>query len=93
MIKIIWIKTVYVKECRQNFSIPDTMEIAFARNLKELRKAEKLSQGMLADKLGVTQRKVSYWESGKIEPSLADLWKISDFFEVTVDYLIGKKDF
>lgn len=66
------------------------MNIKFAENLKTLRKQEKLSQTALADKLHTTQRKVSHWESGKIEPDLSSLWTIADFFDVTVDFLIGR---
>ena len=69
------------------------MEVKFSERIKELRKETGLKQSELAEKLGVTQRKVSYWETGKIEPSLSDLWKISDFFSVTVDYLIGKREY
>ena len=36
---------------------------------------------------------VSHWESGHSEPSISQLILLSDFFEVTVDYLIGKTDF
>ena len=66
------------------------MDIKFAENLKTLRKQENLSQTALADKLHTTQRKVSHWESGKIEPDLSSLWTIADFFDVTVDFLIGR---
>ena len=37
-----------------------------------MRESEKLTQAGLAQKIGVTQRKVSYWESGKIEPNIED---------------------
>lgn len=66
------------------------MNIKFSQNLRILRECEKLKQIDLASKLGVTQRKVSYWETGKIEPSLEDLWKIADFFGVSVDEIIGR---
>ena len=46
------------------------MKITFAENLKMLRENSKLTQQQLADALHTTQRKVSYWESGKIEPDL-----------------------
>lgn len=52
-----------------------------------------MQQKDLAAALHTTQRKISYWENGKIEPDLAALWKLSDFFDVSVDYLIGKKDY
>ena len=66
--------------------------IKFAERLRELRKDDGLSQTKLAEKLGVTQRKISDWERGDVDPDMYSLWKISDFFEVSVDYLIGKID-
>lgn len=68
------------------------MKILFAERLKELRKEKALLQSELASALDTTQRKVSYWETEKIEPDLASLWKISDFFGVSIDYLIGKTE-
>ena len=67
--------------------------IEFGKILRSLRETEKLSQTELAHKLGVTQRKVSYWETEKIEPSLAELWRIADFFNMSVDELIGRNAF
>lgn len=68
------------------------MEIEFAERLNALRSEWELTQEKLADALGTTQRKISYWESGKIEPDLCSLWKLADFFDVSVDYLLGRKD-
>ena len=68
------------------------MELDFAERLRTLRREMDLTQGKLADILETTQRKISYWESGKIEPDLCSLWKIADFFDVSVDYLIGRKE-
>ena len=61
--------------------------------MRSLREAEKLKQSELAEKLDVTQRKVSYWENDQVEPSLADLWKLADYFNLSIDELIGRKDF
>lgn len=69
------------------------MEIKFAKRLKELRKEKNLMQNELAKVLKTTQRKISYWENEKIEPDLASLWKLSEYFEVSIDYLIGKTDY
>ena len=68
-------------------------KIEFGKNLRNLREMENLKQSELAERLGVTQRKVSYWETEKVEPSLADLWKIADFFNISVDELIGRSTF
>lgn len=69
------------------------MTIKFGQNLRVLRELENLKQIELAQKLGVTQRKVSYWETEQVEPSLVELWKIADFFNISVDELIGRKEF
>ena len=69
------------------------MNILFAERLKSLRKEKGLNQEELARAIGCTQRKISYWEQGTIEPDLISLWKISDYFQVTCDYLLGKTDY
>ena len=69
------------------------MELTFSENLRTLRRQEGLTQSELAAKLNVTQRKVAYWESGKIEPNLRDLWKICDLFDVSADFLMGRKKY
>lgn len=67
------------------------MDISFASNVRAMRENSRLTQQQLADKLSVTQRKVSYWESGKIEPDLESLWRLADFFDVTIDELVGRQ--
>ena len=68
------------------------MEILFAANVRALHEEANLTQKELADRMETTQRKVSYWESGKIEPDLASLWRLADLFCVSVDELIGRSD-
>lgn len=67
------------------------MNILFSSNIRALRENSRLTQQQLADKLSVTQRKISYWESGKIEPDLESLWRLADFFDVTIDELVGRQ--
>lgn len=69
------------------------MELKFAQRLKSLRKEKGLKQSELAQALNVTQRKISYWETAQLEPDLLSLWKISNFFGVSCDYLIGKSEY
>lgn len=68
------------------------MNIRFSENLRSLREEAGLTQQDLADRLQTTQRKVSYWESGKVEPDLENLWRLADFFDTSVDDLIGRCD-
>ena len=65
--------------------------IRFSENLRELRKDRGLRQSELANKLSTTQRKVSYWETGKIEPDIKDLWLLADFFGISIDELVGRE--
>lgn len=63
----------------------------FAERIKKLRIEKKLTQQELGNKFGLTSTGVSYWESGKAIPSMDMINKLSDFFGVTIDYLIGKR--
>ena len=62
----------------------------FAERIKKLRIEKKLTQQELGNNFGLTSTGVSYWESGKAIPSMDMINKLSDFFGVTIDYLIGK---
>lgn len=58
--------------------------------LKQLRKEKNLSQVEMANILNVHQTAVSQWEQGRTTPDMQTLIKIADYFQVTVDYLLGK---
>ncbi|MBR1653549.1 MAG: helix-turn-helix transcriptional regulator [Clostridia bacterium] len=60
--------------------------------LEELRKKLGLSQNDLADKLNMTQQRISAYEKGKREPDIETIKQLSDFFEVSTDYLLGKSN-
>lgn len=62
------------------------------KRIKELRTEKKLTQAELGEKINSTQRQVSKWELGAIEPNITDLQKLADFFCCTVDYLIGREE-
>lgn len=65
----------------------------FAENLKSLRKERKISQTEVAKRILVSQQCVSQWEKGLIEPTLTMLWRLADFFDLSVDELIGRKEY
>ena len=58
--------------------------------LKELRKKKGISQLRLATELNTTQNTISRYETGEREPGIAELIKIADYFNISVDYLIGR---
>lgn len=64
----------------------------FSLKLKELREKKGLSQYGLAAELGCPQSTIGNWEAGKRETNFAMLQKIANYFEVSIDYLIGDDD-
>ncbi len=69
------------------------MNILFSERLGQLRREKGLTQLELAKVLNTTQRRISYMESNKVEPDLSTLVLLSNYFEVSTDYLIGIKDY
>lgn len=64
----------------------------FATRLTALREERKLTQKELAEKLGLSSSAISMYEIGKREPDFETLELIADYFNVSMDYLIGKED-
>ena len=58
--------------------------------LKELRKNEKLNQSEIAQKLNIPLMTYNNYENEKTEPNIETLIKIANFYNVTIDYLIGR---
>lgn len=69
------------------------MKIIVSKRIKELMKENNLNQSNLSKKIGIKQGTISYWLSDKKEPSIASLWLLADFFDVDIDYLVGRKDY
>lgn len=59
-----------------------------ADRIQILRKSKGISQEELADKIGVSRQAVSKWESEQSTPDIEKLILMSDYFEVTMDYLL-----
>lgn len=69
------------------------MEILIVERIKDLMMTERLSQYALAKSINVSQSTICNWLNGKKEPSVESLWKLAVFFDVSVDYIIGRKNF
>ncbi|MBE5740733.1 MAG: helix-turn-helix transcriptional regulator [Clostridiales bacterium] len=69
------------------------MNNQFAEQLNGLRTENNLSRVQLAEKLNVSVRLISYWENGQRECDFDMLIKIADLFAVSVDYLLGRKEY
>ncbi|MBQ6922474.1 MAG: helix-turn-helix transcriptional regulator [Clostridia bacterium] len=63
--------------------------------IRDLREDMDLRQSDLAKATGIDQRTISNYETGKSDPNSDALIKLADFFNVSIDYLVGrtKKDF
>ena len=62
------------------------------KRLKELRLNRNLTQTKLAENFGITYSNIGEWERGKSEPSSEMLINLANFFECSVDYLLGRED-
>lgn len=64
----------------------------FTERLLLLRNEKKLNQEDVIAEFGMSIRTYRRYETGVGEPSMSVLWKIADFYNVSVDYLIGRTD-
>ena len=64
----------------------------FAERLNELRKNKGLNQPELAKELNVAKQTVSNWENNNRTPDNEMLIKIANYFDVSLDYLLGRTD-
>lgn len=71
----------------------DNVQIQVAARIKELMKENNLTQVALAAAVGLKQNTVSAWLLGKKEPSIRSMWLLADYFNVDIDYLVGRKDY
>lgn len=58
--------------------------------LKKIRKEKGISQLKLALDLNMSQNTISRYETGEREPGICELVKIADYFDVSIDYLVGR---
>ena len=67
------------------------MKLSLGEKVRNLREDKDLNQTQLGKAVGMTQRKLSYIECGKCEPSVDDIVALCNFFKVSADYLLGIK--
>ena len=59
--------------------------------LKELREEREMKQAQIAIILGVKQNTYSNWENGIREPKIKTLIEIADYYNISLDSLVGRK--
>ena len=64
------------------------MKLSFGEKIRNLREDKDLNQTQPGKSVNMTQRKISYIECGKCEPSIDDIIAFCHFFKVSADYLL-----
>lgn len=62
------------------------------QRLKELRMSKGLSQQSLANYIGISKSSVNMYERGEREPGIETQEALADYFNVDLDYLVGRSD-
>jgi Predicted transcriptional regulators len=65
---------------------------SFGERLNQLRKAKNLKAEDLADVVGVKRRIIFLYEKDESKPSFDVLLSLADYFDVSLDYLVGRSD-
>lgn len=65
----------------------------FNDRLRSVRTFRKITQQKTADFLGINIRHYQKYESGDVEPDIQRLTEIADFFNVPLDWLLGRDDY
>ncbi len=65
------------------------MNTIFCERLKESRLEKGVGQIELAKAIDVSKGIISLWENGLREPKLSNLIALAQFFEISIDYLVG----
>lgn len=68
------------------------MKNVIGENIKRLRRQQELKQAVLASKLNIGRQTLSAYERGVTLPDVLALIKIADYFEVTLDELVGRSE-
>ena len=64
----------------------------FNECLKQIRLKNNCTQSAVANYLGISDRAYQNYEYGNREPNIDNLIKIADYFNVSLDYLVGRTD-
>lgn len=64
-------------------------QIKIGKFIQERRKQQGLTQSTLADKLGITDRAVSKWETGKSLPDVTIMIELCDILEISINDLLS----
>ena len=64
----------------------------FSIRLRELRQVRKITQATIAEEIGITERQYQRLEANKSKPMYDKLIAIADYYDISLDYLVGRSD-
>ena len=64
--------------------------INYGKALKQQREIAKLSQLELSKKVGISHQNINRWERGEVLPNIDFCVKLADFYNITLDELVGR---
>ena len=64
----------------------------FNKRLKQIRNDKGYTQKQVADGIHIPERQYQYYEYGQVKPSFDTLIALADYFNVSIDYLVGRTD-
>lgn len=67
------------------------IEMSIGNKISYMRSRFNLTQDQLAKKIGISRSALSHYEKDRRDPDYETLNRLADFFEVTTDYLLGRK--
>ena len=71
---------------------PPNYIMSFNERLQQIRKEKGISQKLICVKIGISETLYQRYEYGLTEPTLSKLLLLSDFFDTSLDYLVGRTD-
>lgn len=66
--------------------------MSFSERLVQLRKSNNLTQKQLATETGLSELAIQHYEAKRRKPAFDVLLALADFFDVSLDYLVGRSD-
>ena len=67
--------------------------LKFCKNVKDLRLQHKYTQQQVAEKLEITYQSYQHYEMGLGFPSIPNLIKLADLYDISLDELVGRKEY
>ena len=65
----------------------------FSARLQKMRERRRISRSVMSELCGLSKSMISKYERGEKQPKLETLVVLSDFFDCSIDYLVGRTDY